>query len=143
MGRGHEVTLNTSYLYSSISWVVTKAKSGIGYHVAILINNIGVHMCNMWQVNMTYRHNKFMFNYSIIYFARKFLNPFVIYLTINYCVVNIHSLKHINNMFLMVSLSKHIDMRWKVNGSILTIVLSVIYIISHDMHHNHPIKYLK
>lgn len=50
--RSHDVDLDTLGLNYSLPWVVTKVKCGIGFHIAILINN----MYNMWQVTTTCRH---------------------------------------------------------------------------------------
>jgi hypothetical protein len=50
MGRGHDVDLDTSCIYSNLPQVVTKAKCGIEFHILIFINDV----CNMWQITMTY-----------------------------------------------------------------------------------------
>ena len=56
-GWGHDVVLDILRLYSNLPQLVTKTKCGLDFHIANLINNVSVHVCNMWQVFLTYRYS--------------------------------------------------------------------------------------
>ena len=69
MGRGHDVALNTLRLYSNIPQVVTKSKYGIGFHISILNNNVGVQCVTCGKSLRYIIMINLMLDYSIIYIA--------------------------------------------------------------------------
>lgn len=134
---GHNVAFHALCLDSNLPWVATKVKCDIGFHIAIFMN----HVCNMWQVNMTYGHSQIIF-WSFTYaFIQSSKNIFIIHFKIlTSKVVNTYYDKKKPWFVVIFTLCMHVDMNKNVIDFISTIFLKCnLHIWSHDVHDDHPI----